>query len=530
MNNKKIIRLLRQADAEKIAENWPFPDEKAGERIYAKRQNPGELPMEDIVQDEVLIERRSGAGRFAAIAAVCLLTVGTVGGIGLMRHMHSQEPVTELPAAEEELTAGTQPETAELPVIATVYAEDRAASEANEQPESTAGEPEAFSQEAEQTATDASEPAAVPEKRTVKPDRKPAETTAAKQSATGEPVRETATEAVQAETAARDPRLEQVYQLLLPFAEAHSEMTVIRAGEFWDHYFTTHPDAQQAKNLEDNMVVLEYPNAYHMAYRVDIRYFLQENGIDDVVAINPLTGTDSQLSDQRITLEEAKRICMQSSDAWEAARTIGNRYRADLVAEAVKDYSLFYFDGTQTEGIMIRYGNGVHIYHLSRKDDPLPNRVLATTGNAPALYPASQISMKNVSYILRWIDTELGKNDPELSDEQVTQLRALEEEEKSLWTTKYIRRRLEIVGALSDDAPRLTLEQAEELCEKCGKNAEFCSMMLMDRYVPDYECGSGVDRNVYVLSDHETINVVNKNRIYYEDTASDPPLIRQLCE
>ena len=135
MNKKKITRLLRHADAEQIAEQWPFPDEEAGERIYAKMRRSGEnLPMADEVKDEVLLVKHPGAGRFVAVAAVCLLTVGTVGGIGLLQYMHSQAPASELMSAEEEqqISADAPSDPVQMPAAETVYAEDPVASASQE--------------------------------------------------------------------------------------------------------------------------------------------------------------------------------------------------------------------------------------------------------------------------------------------------------------------------------------------------------------------------------------------------------------
>ncbi|MBR3629772.1 MAG: hypothetical protein IKN55_04780 [Oscillospiraceae bacterium] len=432
MNQKTIIRLLRHADAEEISENWPFPDEKAGERIADRLHRTGELPMADTVQDEVLIVKHSGFGRFAAIAAVCMLAAGTVGGIWLTRHLHSQRPVTELPAAEEELTAGTQPETAELPVIATVYAEDPAASDAVEQPKRTAGEPEAG-----QAATDVSEPAAMPEKTTEKPERKPAETAPAKQTATEQTVQETA---------------EKVRE-------------------------TTAPTQAVQETAAPTEAVTESPK-----------------------------------SAERITLAEAIRICRESDTAWKAAKCIEQRYAADERFGSGVEFDTYYIDDAKTESINILYNAGIIIFYKSPQES-----AGMTAQNHRILTAAGQ----QVWTLLEWQRTEMEKSDSVLTEEQKAQLRALDEEEKSLWATSYIRRRLEIMGAMSPNAPRPTIEDVERLLAQSDSTGQ-AARNLLNLYVPDYEWGSGVSGLAYRLSDTETINIVECGGISidYENTAT----------
>lgn len=507
MNNKKIIRLLRQADAEIIAENWPFPDEKAGERIYAKRQNPGELPMEDIVQDEVLIERRSGAGRFAAIAAVCLLTVGTVGGIGLMRHMHSQEPASELTSAEEEqqISADAPSDPVRMPAAETVYAEDPVASASQEADSVIAVESEPSPQEPAQ-ATESSQPATAPSKSTTPGKTPPAKDT----------VRETTapTEPAQPETADRDAKLQHAYELLVPFAEKYEHMTVYRTAR---EYFEERTGVGLSGEDLDSRVLVVYPCNFADAYQREFNRFLQDNQIGDYA-------TDYQsepvYTEARITLAEAEQICRESDTALRAAECISQRYAADEQFGSDAVFVTYYMDDAKTESINILYDGGVIIFYKSPDESAdmtaINHRILTADGNQAGTF-------------LSWLRMEREKSDSVLTDEQKAQLRALDEEEKSLWTTSYIRRRLEIMGAMSPNAPRPTIEDVEYFCAHSG-SPELAARNLKYVYVPDYSWGSGVSGLAYRLSDTETINIVDSGgiSIYYENTATGER--RDFCE
>ena len=499
MNKKKIIRLLRQADAGQIAENWPHPDKETGERIYAGVRRSAGLPApEDVVQDEVIIEKHSGAGRFAAVAAVCLLTVGTVGGIGLLQHLHKLPPQEPPSAEQEQLVSDDAPTESEAPAV-TAYVQDPAATDAADPAESNAAAEPA----SEQAAADASEPASTtPAKSTT-----PATTEAEKDTAAP-------TEAATAGTDLQAKR-DRAYELLVEFAAAHEYMEVYRTAR---EYFEGKMEVGLASGKYlDEWVLVVYPWNFANAYQPEFKRFLQENQIGDCA-------TDYQsepvYTEARITLAEAEHICRESDTAWKAAECIEQRYAADERFGSGVEFDTYYIDDAKTESINILYNGGIIIFYKSPQES-----AGMTAQNHRILTAAGQ----QVWTLLEWQRTEMGKSDSVLTEEQKAQLRALDEEEKSLWATTYIRRRLEIMGAMSPNAPRPTIEDVERLLAQSDSPGQ-AARNLQDLYVPDYEWGSGVYGLAYQLSDTETINIVESQgaSIFYENTATGER--RDFCE
>ena len=501
MNKKKITRLLRHADAEQITEQWPFPDEEAGERIYAKMRRSGEeLPMADEVKDEVLIVKHPGAGRFVAVAAVCLLTVGTVGGIGLLQYMHSQAPASELTSAEEEqqISADAPSDPVQMHAAETVYAEDPVASASQEADSVIAMESEPSPQEPAQ-ATESSQPATAPSKSTTPGKTPPAKDT----------VRETTapTEPAQPETADRDAKLQHAYELLVPFAEKYEHMTVYRTAR---EYFEERTGVGLSGEDLDSRVLVVYPSNFADAYKQEIEHFLEENQIEDYASY---AYREPFYTEARITLAEAEQICRECTSASDAADKIGKKYQFDECPAAL--VYRYYIDDAKTASINIAWHglDGFIIYYMSPDESdslsPQDHRILTASG-------------QQVGTFLSWLRMEREKSDSVLTEEQKVQLRALDEEEKSLWTTSYIRRRLEIMGAMSPNAPHLTLAEVEQLCGYDYATLENVAKTIQNRHVPDYSWGSGVSGLAYRLSDTETINIVDSGgiSIYYENTAT----------
>ena len=508
MKKRDMIRYLRQADAEDIAKNWPHPDDGAGERIYEKcRRSVEDLPEADTVQGETEIVQHTPVWRYAAAAAAVVLVVGgSVGGISLMQHMHSMEP---LPVAEEQSTAtvGSEPDTQAEPVFMEGIAEDRAATE----PEKPQKPSEALA--IVEHTTDASEPV-----------------TQAVTDASGNAAKAT-TPAVSTKPAKdSDPteaaddhaaRMDRAYELLMQFAEEHEHIEVYRTAR---EYFEAKTGVE-LKDLDDWVLVV-YPCNYEDACLPAIEQFLKEKGIDDVAATYSGERESTRQTEGRITLAEAEQICRESAKAMDAAECIINRFDADEISgNGSSDWYRYYIDDAQTASINILYVhpliNGMCIFYQAPGEsdsmDPQEHRILTAAGG-------------QLGVLLNWQRLEMQKSDSVLTNDQKAQLRALEQEESSLWCIYYIRRRMEIIGAMSPDAPHLTLEDAEYICSRYPHDPEAAAKHIRVIFVPDYSWGSGVDGYAYVLSDHETINIVNGSSIYYEDTSTDPVTHRDLYE
>ncbi|MBP0974113.1 MAG: hypothetical protein J5851_09440 [Oscillospiraceae bacterium] len=503
MKKRDMIRYLRQADAEDIAKNWPHPDDGAGERIYEKcRRSVKDLPdPAETVQGETEIVQHTPVWRYAAAAAAVVLVVGgSVGGISLMQHMHSMEPV---PTAEEQsaATVGSEPDTQAEPVFMEGIAEDRAATE----PEKPQKASEALaivehttdaSEPVTQAATDASGNAA---KSTTPASDKPANG--------NDP-----TEAANDHAA----RMDRAYELLMQFAEEHEHIEVYRTAK---EYFEAKTGVG-LKDLDDQVLVV-YPCNYEDICLPAIEQFLKEKGIDDVAATYSGERESTRQTEGRITLAEAEHICRESAKAQDAAECIWERYEADENSGLGEVYwRRFYVDDARTASIVTYYNNGMCIFYQAPGEsdslNPQEHRILTAAGG-------------QLGSLLNWQRLEMEKSDSVLTNDQKAQLRALEQEESSLWCIFYIRRRLEIIGAMSPDAPHLTLEDAEYLCAH-NQTPELAARWIRELYVPDYGWGSGVDGYAYVLSDHETINIVNGSSIYYEDTSTAPVTHRDLYE
>ena len=406
MKKRDMIRYLRQADAEDIAKNWPHPDDGAGERIYEKcRRSVEDLPEADTVQGETEIVQHTPVWRYAAAAAAVVLVVGgSVGGISLMQHMHSMEPV---PTAEEQsaATVGSEPDTVAAPVYVESMAE-AAASDAKEKPQ----KPSEALAIVEHT-TDASEPV-----------------TQAATDASGNAAKST-TPAVSTKPAKdSDPteaaddhaaRMDRAYELLMQFAEEHEHIEVYRTAK---EYFEAKTGVG-LKDLDDQVLVV-YPCNYEDICLPAIEQFLKEKGIDDVAATYSGERESTRQTEGRITLAEAEQICRESAKAQDAAECIWERYEEDENSGlGAVSWRRFYVDDARTASIVTYYNNGMCIFYQAPGEsdslNPQDHRILTASGG-------------QVGVLLNWQRLEMEKSDSVLTGDQKAQLRALEQEENNL--------------------------------------------------------------------------------------------------
>lgn len=233
--------------------------------------------------------------------------------------------------------------------------------------------------------------------------------------------------------------------------------------------------------------------------------------------------TEAPKKGERITLAEAIKICSESADVYEAARIIEERYVPDRSPVTV-DMRYFDLDENGNESIWIGSSDSgepyTGIYYTNRDG---ARWVLASNESERPDSALLYLTQKQWEEAIRWEMTELGKSDSALTEAQKAQLRALEQEEADLWTTTYIRRRLEIIGVLSPDAPHLTYDKAEKLCAAC-ETREQAMEIILNSYVPDYVWGSGMTYYNYVLNadTNETISLVVGSSVIYWENFADP--------
>lgn len=239
--------------------------------------------------------------------------------------------------------------------------------------------------------------------------------------------------------------------------------------------------------------------------------------------------TEAPKKGERITLAEAIKICSESANAWEAAETIRMRYDPDAHYGSGIDYQDFYLDDAGNEKITVDSNGGGNVYYTNRSMGAGEHWLLASNRSS---FADDFVKYRSTVYDLQWRDTvqlfnwqrlELNKTDSALTEEQKAQLRALEEEESALWTTTYIRRRMEIIGALSPDAPHLTYEKTEKICAAC-ETPEQAMQIILDSYVPDYDWGSGMTYYNYSLDadGKATISLVVGSSVIYWENFADP--------
>lgn len=225
---------------------------------------------------------------------------------------------------------------------------------------------------------------------------------------------------------------------------------------------------------------------------------------------------------ERITLAEAIKICSESADAWKAGEAIRARYQADAHYGSGIDYQDYDLDDAGNEKIIVSSNGGGEVYYWNCGMGVGERWLLASNRSSFSddfvKYRSTvyDLQWRDTTQLLQWVNNELNKTDSALTEEQQAQLRALEEEESALWTTTYIRRRMEIIGALSPDAPHLTYDKTEKLCAAC-ETPEQAMEILLNSYVPDYDWGSGMTYYNYVLNadTNETISIVVGSGVYY---------------
>ncbi|MCR4646717.1 MAG: hypothetical protein K5695_15120 [Oscillospiraceae bacterium] len=232
---------------------------------------------------------------------------------------------------------------------------------------------------------------------------------------------------------------------------------------------------------------------------------------------------------ERITLAEAVRICSESGEAWRACETIRDRYEPDAHDGSGIDYQMFYLDDAGNEMITVSSNGGGEVYYRNRSMGDGERWLLASNRSGFAddfvKYRSTvyDLQWRETTQLLHWVDNELNKPDSALSDEQKAQLRSLAEEESSLWTTHYIRRRMEIIGALSPDAAHLTYDKAEKICSAC-ETPEQAMEIILNSYVPGYDWGSGMTYYNYSLDAEgkATISLVVGSSVIYWENFADP--------
>ena len=233
--------------------------------------------------------------------------------------------------------------------------------------------------------------------------------------------------------------------------------------------------------------------------------------------------TEAPKPGRRITLAEAIRICSESADVYEAAQAIEAQYVADYCS-GTADMRYFYLDEKGNESVWIGSSDSgepyTGIYYTNRDGE---RWVLASTQRERPTTACLYLTQKQTEESIRWEMDELSKTDSALTEEQKSQLRALEQEEADLWTITYIRRRVEIGGMLSRDAPRLTCAMTEHLCAAC-KTPEQAIGIILNSYVPDFEWGSGMTYYNYKLNadTNEVISLVVGSGIYYWENFDEP--------